>query len=471
MDSMGYAADFHQPAYPENNLPMNGFYASSQAAFVNQPLNYHLYTRPVDSTNSHFLSDALREDLQKRAEATRTSIGPSLGLPEELQGYHSLTPLEETNGERRKIFSWYSTIYRAINTVDGVTYALRRIENYRLAQSSAFGSIEAWSRIRHPSIVRLREAFTTRAFGDSSLVVVYDYHPNAQTLQDVHLKAKPISYHRSRSASVPDRVPETVLWSYIAQIASAIKTVHEAGLALRILDPSKILLYGKNRVRLGSCGIVDVLMHDTRQDLAALQQEDFIMFCRLIFALCCGATSAISSLAKAVEALSRYYSNDVKSIALYLVSKPGNSKSIMQVLDLVGRSRLVREMDELHSSVDRIEGELMSELENGRLFRLMCKLGFINERPEFAREPRWSETGDRYIIKLFRDHVFHQVDENGNPILNMSHVLSCLNKLDSGVDERIMLVSRDEQSCLVVSYKEVKACIDSAFNDLVRGAS
>jgi hypothetical protein len=30
-------------------------------------------------------------------------------------------------------------------------------------------------------------------------------------------------------------------------------------------------------------------------------------------------------------------------------------------------------------------------------------------------------------------------------------------------DERIMLVSRDEQSCLVVIYKDVKACIDVAF--------
>ena len=26
-----------------------------------------------------------------------------------------------------------------------------------------------------------------------------------------------------------------------------------------------------------------------------------------------------------------------------------------------------------------------------------------------------------------------------------------------------MLVSRDEQSCLVVSYKEIKSCIDAAF--------
>lgn len=27
----------------------------------------------------------------------------------------------------------------------------------------------------------------------------------------------------------------------------------------------------------------------------------------------------------------------------------------------------------------------MSELENGRLVRLLCKFGFINERPEYVR--------------------------------------------------------------------------------------
>lgn len=163
------------------------------------------------------------------------------------------------------------------------------------------------------------------------------------------------------------------------------------------------------------------------------------------------------------------------------------------------------------SAVDYLEGELMSELENARLVRLLCKFGFINERPEyvfpylnsltfpislvncnrFAREPKWSETGDRYIIKLFRDYVFHQIDESGNPVVNLSHVLTCLNKvffplwsysfcwstltiaqkLDAGSDERLMLISRDEQSCLVVSYKEVKSCVEAAFGDLARGSS
>lgn len=34
------------------------------------------------------------------------------------------------------------------------------------------------------------------------------------------------------------------------------------------------------------------------------------------------------------------------------------------------------------SAEDTLEAELMRELENGRLVRLMAKFGFINERPE-----------------------------------------------------------------------------------------
>src|SRR6266540_3463947 len=104
---------------------------------------------------------------------------------------------------------------------------------------------------------------------------------------------------------------------------------------------------------------------------------------------------------------------------------------------------------------DFLESELSQELENGRLVRLLCKFGFINERPEyvllyifflylikwpklifffplsnnkfrFDMDPSWSETGDRYLIKLFRDYVFHQVDENGYPVVDMAHVLMCL---------------------------------------------
>ena len=36
-------------------------------------------------------------------------------------------------------------------------------------------------------------------------------------------------------------------------------------------------------------------------------------------------------------------------------------------------------------------------------------------------------------------------------------------QLDAGSDEKVMLMSRDEQSCLVVSYREIKGCVEAAF--------
>lgn len=47
----------------------------------------------------------------------------------------------------------------------------------------------------------------------------------------------------------------------------------------------------------------------------------------------------------------------------------------------------------------------------------------------FQKDPTWSETGDRYLLKLFRDHLFHQVTEAGTPWIDLSHIVSCLNKV------------------------------------------
>ena len=53
-------------------------------------------------------------------------------------------------------------------------------------------------------------------------------------------------------------------------------------------------------------------------------------------------------------------------------------------------------------------------------------------------------------------------------MLDLGHVLSCLNKLDAGSDERVVLTSRDEQICIVVTYKELKRGVESAYQDLVK---
>ncbi|KAK0216097.1 hypothetical protein IW262DRAFT_1464629 [Armillaria fumosa] len=457
------------------------YYSGPPDLYIREPLNYHLYTNTIppafisSQSDNHFVppSSDLRQVLQTRSETIRGAPAPGLNLPEDLQGYHTLVPLESSAAnERRKFGSWYSTVYRAINSTDGAPYTLRRVENYRLMHQSAFTAIEAWSRIRHPNIVLVREAFTTRAFGDSSLVVAYAYHAGAKTLYDAHFKPQPPTVQpsfRSHIQLQPAAISERTIWSYIVQIASAIKKVHEAGLAVRMIDVSKILVTGKNRIRISSCGIVDVLTYDAQQDIHLLQLEDLSMFGRLIIALCCTNASAASggNFQKSLEIMAQGYSPEIKNVALFLISKNNPHRNIVTFFEII-HSKVVAEMDDALEQVssktatDRLENELMGELENARLVRLLCK---------FARDPRWSETGDRYIIKLFRDYVFHQLDENGNPVTNLSHVLTCLNKLDAGSEEKLMLIAPDEQSCLVVSYKEIKSCVEAAFGDLARAGS
>ena len=114
--------------------------------------------------------------------------------------------------------------------------------------------------------------------------------------------------------------------------------------------------------------------------------------------------------------------------------------------------RVVDELELTSVGLDGVSSNLRLEYENGRLLRLLLKLGFVNERPEYARSPQWGETGLRYILKLFRDFVFHQTYVDGAPILDAGHVVSCLNKLDAGDPESIALSSRDGKDLLVVTY-------------------
>ncbi|GAA5930853.1 PAN-complex poly(A)-binding subunit PAN3 [Sporobolomyces koalae] len=515
-----------EAAYYNNGMHLGGHPLASAMGYVRQPLQYHLY-HPLPSTRPHhphsalsrssaahsptttfFLPPSLHISLSQKSEATQATPTLDLTLPEEVGGYTNLTLLDAPAQPNNPAnsgggFAGYkSTVYKGWKEGEGRCYVLRRIEGFRLAHEQAIAAVDKWTRVRHPGLVSVREAFTTRAFGDQSIIFVYDFHPCSQTLYEAHLSPSaslppnpwstpsPLTHtpfrgprsspHPSTSAgpgvgtgsapggaSAPATLPERVLWSYIVQMGSAVKCVHQNGLAVRSLEVNRVLVTGKNRVRLGGAAVMDCLTWDGGQNVNGYQQEDLLSFGKLIISIACGSPSAVHNLPKSVDHISRMYSPDLKNVVLYLLSKPGPRKTIEEVMTLVA-SRVV---DELNSSLvaeDTIERELMRELENGRLVRLLCKFGFINERPEFDHDPRWAETGDRYLIKLFRDFVFHQVDESGRPVTDLSHVLTQLNKLDAGVEEKLMLVSRNEGSCLIVSYRELKNAIEGAYADLSR---
>ncbi|KAG4301859.1 hypothetical protein PCK1_001835 [Pneumocystis canis] len=446
--------------YDTNSASLNNFYDHKiyyTQVPVYQPLQYHLYAshapyrvnlEPYQRTiHDFFMSDTLREDLQKKSEAIHQVLEDS-NLPNQILGYHSLVPLDKFHNKSTRIFGYPSWVYKVFSSNDGYSYVFRRLEGFRLLNESSISLIKIWKRIRNANIISVHEAFTTKAFGDSSIVFVYDYHPLSVTLYEKHFGQYLQKDSKSHRQGV---ISEYILWSYFIQIISAIKSIHAEGLAVRVLDLTKILLTGKER-------------HFENDE--QLQNNDFTLLGQLMLTLGCNSLASIENIEESFDYIIKHYSKKFQDIILYLL-KNTELKSIDKLVALASNHII----DAFNSSLcynDTLESELCRELENGRLVRLLCKFGFINERPEFDHDKLWSETGDRYLIKLLRDYVFHQVDENGNPVIDMAHVISCLNKLDAGIDEKIMLVSRDEQNCLIVSYKELKNCIQSAFLDLTK---
>ncbi len=163
-------------------------------------------------------------------------------------------------------------------------------------------ALEPWRNLLHSNIVRLKEAFTTRAFRDhcmaflwlfilfclycrqawylfyfryililikiTALVFVYDYHPNAKTLLEEFLtehqfeqpqprsnKRQTYSPHKNEkklpmNGLFPQKISEQSMWSFVVQLTSALRAIHGAGMAARVVEPSKVLYTGKNRFAL-----------------------------------------------------------------------------------------------------------------------------------------------------------------------------------------------------------------------------
>ncbi|XP_045566669.1 PAN2-PAN3 deadenylation complex subunit pan3 isoform X2 [Salmo salar] len=451
------------------------------------------YMQPKANAPSFFMADELRQELINRHLITMAQLDQSenTGVPSEVDSYHSLFPLEPVPPPNRlqktSNFSYITSCYKAVNSKDDLPYCLRRVHGFRLVNTKCMMLVDMWKKIQHSNSVTLREVFTTKAFGDHSLVFSYDFHAGAETMFSRHFNDPAAdSYFTKRKwgqhEPPPPRqhaglLPESLIWAYIVQLSSALRTIHTAGLACRVMDPSKILITGKTRLRVNCVGVFDVLTFDNSQTnhvtlMPQYQQADLISLGKVVLALACNSLAGIQreNLQKAMELVSINYSSDLKNLILYLLTEQSRLRSVNDIMPMIG-ARFYTQLDASQMRNDVIEEDLAKEVQNGRLFRLLAKLGTINERPEFQKDHTWSETGDRYLLKLFRDHLFHQVTEAGTPWIDLSHIVSCLNKLDAGVPEKISLVSRDEKSVLVVTYSDLKRCFDSTFQELQQAAA
>jgi PAB-dependent poly(A)-specific ribonuclease subunit 3 len=177
--------------------------------------------------------------------------------------------------------------------------------------------------------------------------------------------------------------------------------------------PSILPLVTKRiRVRINCLGVVDALEYEARTSLVDLQRNDLRDLGHVILSLATGCPKFIEpSLLSQYEGFMRQqnYSSKLCDITMALLTL---DFAPVPSIDHVSRwlvEYTFDEMDAYHAITDTMDETLSTEFESSRVLRLMMKLAFVNERPEFGVDPRWSESGDNYVLKLFRDYGRSQI--------------------------------------------------------------
>ena len=125
----------------------------------------------------------------------------------------------------------------------------------------------------------------------------------------------------------------------------------------------------------------------------------------LILSLAARTLVGPKNVDQALLLMQQHFSPDLQHVVTTLLTGKSAASQICHMMS----ERIHDEYDSALAAGDALHSHLRNEYDNGRMLRLLIKLGFMNERPEYAHAPQWSETGDRYVLKLFRDYVFHQV--------------------------------------------------------------
>jgi len=455
----------------------------------------HIVSMKVRNTAPSFVQDNdIKMELLTRSMICHTAADPEAfpDLPSEVDNFTGLCPLEPPPASpmhKSSTFGYVTTVYKAVNIKTGQHMCLRRIHGYRLVNTKCMGLVDQWKKMSH-----------SKSFGDHSMLFVYDFYPGSETLMSKHFNnqhsfaplndpfngegSRPYSQTKNnllrQQANVQAStglLPESVIWNYIIQLTSALRYIHAAGLACRTLDPTKILVLGKHRLLVNCGGIFDVLTFDPNSSnpmaaMAVYQQEDLVSLGKIVLALSCNSFIAIQreNLQQSMELVTTHYSNDLRNLIMYLLTNSQRAKSVNDLMPMVG-ARFYTALDNCMQRSDQLETELQRDIESARMFRLLTKLGTVVDRPELNMDTAWAETGDRYMLKLFRDYVFHQVMEDGRPFLDLAHVIACLNRLDAGIPDKVCLMSRDEQNVLVVSYAELKNCLEQSYSEVLSAAT
>ncbi|KAI3638108.1 hypothetical protein MIR68_003719 [Amoeboaphelidium protococcarum] len=470
------------------------------------PLDHNIYfdasyLQNSSSSNSrqHHVESQLRHRILSEMQSQYNVYYNSSKQSVSVGDYHSVVQVDD-HDDLQHVLSDYQLIrYHGISAVDSSFVTMIRVCGYKPLDEKILLSLGKYingSLVDLPGVVKLKEAFSTRYFGDDSLMFIYDSFSSSTPLYH----AFPLYV---TDQNIDRRVIIDEVWSVLVQLLSLLHQIFQSGLFVGILNPFTIMRSYSGQIRLAYLGISHVLYSQSQSyttgQLIHSQLNDLMQAVTLVasLALQCVAPDMINQPQQIIPAFINTFCNDVnsksgvpeeqdlKNLILfildayhtemnnvqsgYVVEKQIASKIISQCFPVMA-PKLIQETQRAYAMADVIQSSMKREIENGRLFRLMVKLNAILERDHLLGDTTWAQTGDRYTLSLLRDYIFHQQAPGVNgmhvPILNMAHVLKCLNKLDCGSEENVLLVSRDESNCLILSWRDLKQCTERCFQEL-----
>jgi PAB-dependent poly(A)-specific ribonuclease subunit 3 len=297
----------------------------------------------------------------------------------------------------RSSFGYPTTTFQAANREDGNLYCLRRFDSVRSVSPTIAAAVsDRWASCtpvqEHPGVVPFYQCFVAQR----AVFFVHQYIPGARSLQQ----------------RLQGPLSEAVVWSCIAQLVSAMRVIHSNGLAVRTLDLNHVLANtdsteSRLRLRINCLGVVDALEFEARKRVVDLQNEDVRNLGRLIVSMATGTEVTPNTDAETLRHcegfMAQNFSRELQNLAMTLIRSMPRPPTILDIGRAVAQ-RSFDEQDAAYRALDRSEAALAAEYESGRALRLLLKLGFINERPEFGQNRRWAQSGDCYVLSLFREY-------------------------------------------------------------------
>ena len=145
-------------------------------------------------------------------------------------------------------------------------------------------------------------------------------------------------------------LPEDLLWCVAIQLLSALQTIHAHNLACRTIDYRHVLVTERNRFRVGSVGVMDILEpHSSYQEL---QAKDLYQLGSLLVLLGCRGTPPD------VPTLAAHYSEKLVAVVRLLLAAQTPAAAVLEQC----ATQIVKTLNSSLSTCDAFYSDLVRPL-------------------------------------------------------------------------------------------------------------